>query len=293
MAVIAVLLFAVIGVMPVAADNPWNEGGIFHYTNISPTNQPIRFDSFNDGKYWFSMPNGTGGMNAVHIANSPVNVLSSLYGQCNEKIVSNDGTSGTFYVTDTGGRGYQDNIILLIGVYSDQSVDRDNFQIDINASGYQWTPTDIMNSAPPEGAPQPAYTKVSLDASNYLNDTSGVDISQEWKFAPLQDYPTYCGQNMAEDEEFNLMVVDLKLGIVANSSYNYNLNNNGTVKVDYNIVNPEFPDGNMKIAFNVYAYNHYTSQGWDQTLWLNRVNDNTQTPVPGTNSYSGWLVYNP
>ncbi len=45
--------------------------------------------------------------------------------------------SGTFYFSDTGGRGWNDNGILMIAI---NGTIPDNFWIHITASGYQWTP---------------------------------------------------------------------------------------------------------------------------------------------------------
>ncbi|HOI80423.1 MAG TPA: hypothetical protein PLI30_12565, partial [Petrimonas sp.] len=67
-------------------------------------------------------------------------------------------------------------------------------------------------------------------------------------------------------------------------------NNNGTVKVDYNVRRTDgggLGGNETRVAFNVYAYNRYTSQGMNQTLWLNRVHEADES----SSGASGWLVH--
>lgn len=292
MIVAVVLLLIVTAVGPVAADNPWNTGlipGVSYYNyTLIPTANQVRFLPYPDTNQYevnLTMFNGTAGQNAIHISNS----YASTSGQCTNLPLS--GANGTFYVTDTGGRGYQDNIILLIGVASDISSDRLNAQIAINASGYNWTPhAYVENQGPFQGEPIPAVTKVTVTSANYSTNTNG-GVYQIWKFAPDPNYPMYCGQNMnssLSQYEFNWTAVDLKMGIVSNSTYNTQLNNYGMIQINYNITKSGgFTSANTKVAFNVYAFNRNTTQGVNQTLWINRVNSSAQSP---STSYSGWLV---
>jgi hypothetical protein len=202
--------------------------------------------------------------------------------------------SGTFYVTNTGGRNYQDNIILLVGVASEDQDERQNIAVDIDASGYSWTPHMVINSGPADGEQIWTLTSLTLTKNDYATNANG-GVYQTWKFGPSTTpggYPMYYLQNVAdttsEDNVFNWTAIDLKMGIISNTSYWANLKNNGTVKVDYNIRRTDggnLDDASTRVAFNVYAYNRYTSQGWNQTLWLNRVTATADT------SASGWTYY--
>lgn len=290
-----VLLFVALAVVPVAAaGNEWSDhcrysGICWNYTVVHDTANLVRFPPFpsigspdNDYAVNFTMINGTGGMNAVHISNS----YSSPYGQCNA--ITGE-TEGEFFITDTGGRGYQDNIILLIGVASDDSEDgwsdRMNTEINIDAAGYSWTPHNVVNEGPSPGEPVWTTTDVTVTSADYATDAEG-GVYQNWKFAPNPNFPWYCGQNPSLTTPaylFNWTAVDLKMGLVPNTS----LTNNGMIKVNYTLNNNNgFNSENTKIAFNVYAYNRYTSQGWNQTLWLNRVNTSAESET----GCSGWLV---
>lgn len=58
--------------------------------------------------YWVKCEGG--GLNALHITNNS----SILNGQVTKINTSSTSSSGVFYLTDTGGRGYNDDIILLL-----------------------------------------------------------------------------------------------------------------------------------------------------------------------------------
>ena len=53
-------------------------------------------------------------------------------------VVYTNSQSGTFYITSTGGKRYEDDVILMLAV---NGTIPDNFQLHITASGYQWTPS--------------------------------------------------------------------------------------------------------------------------------------------------------
>lgn len=73
-----------------------------------------------------------GGLNQLHITNN----YATPSGQADVKNIATSTTSGTFWVSTTGGRGYNDDIILLASVKGPISND---FSLNINSSGYQWT----------------------------------------------------------------------------------------------------------------------------------------------------------
>jgi PKD repeat protein len=84
-----------------------------------------RFDDF--GNDTFRIKWSGGGLNAVHIAQG-----TSGFGE----ITSTNSMTGTFYVTETGGRGYHDAIYLCVAV---NGTIPDDFRIHIKADGYTWT----------------------------------------------------------------------------------------------------------------------------------------------------------
>ena len=92
-------------------------------------------------------------------------------------------TSGEFFVTDFGGRGFQDDIVLLVGVNpvgfgNDPS-------IVLNISGNTWDYTATNGYAP--ASVTSGYTKnVTLTSDNYLDD-----ILQSWKPGPYVDLPIF------------------------------------------------------------------------------------------------------
>jgi hypothetical protein len=122
-ALVSLLLLASISLVAAAP--------ITNYCNVylTPSNSNgIRFNEFGNGTYWFAPMNG--GLNALHITNSSDTAYQ--YGNYN----FTDAQSGIFWVTDTGGRGTQDNIILMIAVNGTIS---ENFSVTIVSSGYQWS----------------------------------------------------------------------------------------------------------------------------------------------------------
>jgi len=96
-----------------------------------------------------------------------------------------------------------------------------------------------------------------------------------------------------------MMLIDLNLGVIGNqtkksgsgtkATYYKNLTDFGMVNISYDISSL---DQNVKVAFNVYAYNNQTVQG-QGVNWLNRVYTYDQRYdgliVPNS---SGW-VYTP
>ncbi|MDD5188624.1 MAG: hypothetical protein PHF57_10510 [Methanoregula sp.] len=273
---IAVLLFVTMAVMPVAADNPWAEG--YQDTSIPVANPPLRFDPDSDGLYYYNLTNEAGSVNSTHITNDFTNLFGGIYKQ--------QPIAGIFYISDTGGRQYQDDIVLLVAVNSTTQSDIDTFEINITSSGYQWDP--VFDKPSKKGAPP--FTKLSwqnpavseiFNSTHYLNLTDGSDVFQNWKFGPTANYPIFSGQDVESDGPFKLLLVDLKVGVFANSSspgYS-SLNNSGTVKVNYSITSN--PSSNAKIIFNANAYSNCTNQGSNQINWINKVN---KTGVPDVNA---------
>jgi hypothetical protein len=222
-AVTALLVIAAFGIMPVAADTLSDHNHIY----IPMSDDSIRYNEFNDYTYYVNFSEPTGGLNAVHISNNAYTV-----GQ----VTSSGPTSGTFYVTDFGGRGFQDDIVLLVSVYGTGG----SPNITLNMSGNTWDYTATNGNAP-ESLDFSGYTKnVTLTSGDYL-----TDIEQTWKPGPYVDLPIFDGQ-----EDYNLIFVDT-LGGISNVSPYYN----GSVKVEYDISGLST---SSEVVFNAYAWNYMT-----------------------------------
>lgn len=238
-----------------------------------------RFDIYSDDTYNFfsTTQTATQGLNALHISSDS----SNAYGD----VTNTQNTSGTFYFTDTGGRGWDDNGILMIAV---NGTIPENFSIQINSAGYQWTPvltgdypdysTTIYNSAMSE----------TFTQSDFAGDNGYYSY---WKPCPATNYPLYEGQDVAVDTSngnvFHIIFVDLYAGIIGTGTQN-NWGqigiNNGALQINYTISN--LPSGSM-VAFNSYAFCNSSNQG-QGIRWTNSVNNVSNNSV----STSGWNVAN-
>ena len=238
------------------------------YVNVS-NDEGVSFNTTGNGTYYIqrlSSPNG--GFNAVHIANDSSYTLN--YGGA----TSTTNQSGTFYITDTGGRGYQDDAVLLLAV---NGTIPDNFVLHLTVSGYYWTPTGDLNAAPALSA---LHYGITLDETFTKSDF--LYGTQNWKpTGGNANYPIFIGQDMSDNTTtFYLMFIDLHAGILG-SNYaggDSQFINNGAVQVNYSFENLQ-----SLAAFNVYAWNWNTSQGQGM-LWTNSI-------LPGqTGGPSGYTV---
>jgi hypothetical protein len=274
MAISVILLFVAIAVLPVAAETTFPS---YQDINIT-TENGIRFNNYNDGTYFFKLEGG--GLNALHITNDPINATRG-------QVTKTTSINSHFWLSDTGGRGFDDDGILFICV---NGTPPENFNVRITSSGYNWTPTGALNQLPAIGAiayNASAVNNVTFTAANFTKLGSNT-VVQKWKPATLENYPILSGQYMGDsvNNNFKFIPVDLKVGIIgtnANSTYNGTLIDHGALRVDYTIENL----GSSFVAFNAYAYTNQSNQG-QGVSWLNAVN--TSTDGPGTDTYSGWLV---
>ncbi|PKL67474.1 MAG: hypothetical protein CVV28_06350 [Methanobacteriales archaeon HGW-Methanobacteriales-1] len=226
------------------------------YVNVA-NDEGVSFNTTGNGTYYIqSLPSANGGFNAVHIANNATATLN--YGSYT--ITSNQ--SGVFFATDTGGRGYQDNVVLMVAINGTIS---DNFALHITAYGYNWTPTGVMNAAPTLSAIN--NYGITLNETFYKNDL--IYGLQNWKpTGGNANYPIYVGQDMNDTSNmFYLMFIDLNAGLLG-SNYpggNSQFENNGAVKIEYS-----FENLGSFAAFNIYAWNWNTTQGQGM-LWTNSI----------------------
>ncbi len=284
MTAIAVLLFVALAVMPVAASVEWTQGGGNNDTYIPVNDMRTGYGFPTSGtNYYFNLTNVTAGQKALHISDS--------YTIPKGQVTTTTDTAGYFYVTDTGGREYQDDIILLVAVNSTVSTDMSGFSINITSSGYQWDVSadgPSKKQSPPKEVLEwkdPGISRVYTDIYFLENSSLEEDIYQKWKFAPTANYPIFSGQDMSDNTQlFNLLLVDLNVGVIRNYTYNSTLNYTGMAKVNYSITSSLSGDG--IVAFNAYAYNNWTNEGPQMINWINKVNITGITDPDA----SGWKV---
>jgi len=274
--VLGLLLLTLTGlfILPVsAADTPTALGVMpskSDIANLAFANQPA-------GSYYFKFNQvGGGGINALHISSNSAALPN--YGD----VTTTTGQSGTLYVTETGGRGYQDEAILLVAVLGEIP---DNFAIHIRSSGYSWTPTGDMND-------QPSLSGISYHAGAVDQTFTKSDFvygPQTWKPAgnnEPSDYPLYYGQDTSDTSmKFKLMFVDLKAGPLGqNGDLDVaSLTDKGAVKVEYSVENLD-----KVVTFNTYAWNDNTSQGHGIS-WTNGLTSGGSVP----SMVSGYTVLGP
>lgn len=205
-----------------------------------------------------------GGLNALHISTDPEN---EPFGQ----VTTTEEQSGVFYLTNTGGRGFTDDMILMVAV---NGTIPDDFALHIRASGYRWPPTTVLNMPP--AADEVEYVEGSYEGTITKDDI--VYSPQTWKPAGNNQpgaYPIYYGQDVSDGSNpFHLVFIDLNAGTLGGNSRLNDLRDNGAVKVEY-----EFENLPTYAAFNSYGWCNQSNQGLGIS-WTNRVSG------PGSSGFS-------
>lgn len=147
-------------------------------------------------------------MNQLHITTDSSS--AGLFGQVTRLNTATGSSSGGFFVSTTGGRGYNDNIVLGISLQGPIS---DDFSISVRSGGYQWTPSSA-------GVVNPVYN------TNALNETfTKADFlygPNTAKPGPGTGFvlPFYSGQDINDPATAQLlMFVDLNVGNISGPSY--------------------------------------------------------------------------
>jgi PKD repeat protein len=257
--VTVILLFFVIGASPVMALNtmPGNSN-----VNLSVVNDAgARFNDNGDDTYNFFAEDqsSTQGLNALHLSRTNESVN---YGQ----VTFSRNQSGVFYMSDTGGRGWDDNGVLMLAV---NGTVPDNFRVHITSSGYRWTPVPTGNYPPYSD-----ITHVPGAVDEYFTKDDFLYGPQIWKPCPAANYTLYEGQDMADTANtFSIMFIDLNAGILgSNALYQSDftgksVKDNGSIRIAYS-----FENLSTLAAFNAYAYTVSSNQG-QGIRWTNRVTD--------------------
>ena len=228
-----------------------NDAGARFNENENVTGQNNTYNFFNS-----SSQSETQGQNALHITTSN----TSDYGSVN---FTTD-QSGTIYLSDTGGRGWDDDGILMIAI---NGTIPDNFSIHITASGYQWTPVAYTDHPTLDNL---TYVPVTINETFTKEDF--IYGAQTWRPCPAYNSSIYEGQDTSDSSNtFYIMFVDLWAGLFGNNTRNLYPNttfiDNGMIKIQYEIENLE--DGSL-LAFGAYAYCQDSKQGTG-IRWVNRV----------------------
>jgi hypothetical protein len=221
--------------------------------SVLPGNYHINLAMANGGERYLKFDSG-GGLNAFHISGDP----SQYYGSS----IASDSQSGVFYITDTGGRGSDDDGILLLAVKGDVP---DDFKVHIRTSGYTWTPSPVANQLPNETT----YVDGTIDSTFTKSDfTYGP---QNWRPAGPMNYPIYDGQDMGDaSQQFHLMFIDTHTGVIGMNGVNSSappLTDHGAIKVEYS-----FEHLTTFAAFDAYAWVLNSNQGMGIS-WTNRLSD--------------------
>lgn len=253
---LAVLLMLAACVAPVSADNDAFPSYQHIYLPVANDNG-VRFNDVGNNTYYYNFSKSGGGLKAIHITNSTSDLDGDVY--------TDQATPGTLYVSDTStDTQYHDDVILMFAVPS--SANYSNLSLQINAAGYQWTPTaDGSKPTLSRYDYNSAALSETFTSADFLNGTSA------WRPSSLADYPVYYGQNMSLNDQFKFMFIDLYAGSVNDTS----LYPSGMVQVDYTITGYS---GNA--YFDTYAWNNQSNQG-QGVSWTNKL--------IGTGS-SGWAI---
>ena len=236
-------------------------------TNLTVANDPgVRFNDNGDNTYSFFLGSGDG-TGSIKITNNASNTTP--------KVIFTNSQSGTFYIMNTGGKGYSDNGLIMLAI---NGTIPDNFILHIQASGYQWTPTT--------GAPD--YSSITYNASTLDEIFTKSDFiygPQNWK-PYYVNYPIYEGQDLNDlNNNFSIMFIDLYAGILNPKNAKYTgqtLTDNGTIKIQYTI--KDLPSFSLA-AFNAYAYAQLSGNQPPGVEWTNAVNTLGQTSTVTSGYY--------
>ena len=254
--IVLVLLAAGAIVMPAAYSDPLPDH--YHiYINVS-NDAGVKYDLNGNNTYFISMTNQSGGLNPLHI--------STDYTVPNGQVTTTHDQSGTFYATFTGGIGHMDDGVLMLAV---NGTIPDDFSVNIQASGYNWTPATPAYTNPPNPTVY-NYQDVSLDET--FNKSDFIYGPQIWKICGQANYPIYHGQDMSNSSNtFQLMFIDLRAGAFYN---NASLIHNGAIQINYS-----FHNLTTFAAFDDYGW--FSACNWGPGIPMTNNIDNNGYAVIG------------
>lgn len=170
-------------------------------------------------------------------------------------------------MTTTGGRGYNDDIILLFSIEGQVA---SNFSLSIKSSGYQWTPSSagVVNPVYKSGAVNETFTAADL---LYGPQTAKPGPGTGWIL------PFYSGQNINDPATAQyLMFVDLYVG----NDNNRSSIDSGGAKVEFDVSGIY----DTTVSFNAYAWVLNADVADGSINWTNNLS--TNLAAPGQSGFS-------
>ncbi len=238
------------------------------------SNRNIDIQVSNDaGALYGSGPNDTyfinapgGGLNQLHVTTDGTS--AGVSGQVTTLTTSTGSSSGDFFVSTTGGRGYNDDIVLGISL---QGPIADDFSISVRSSGYQWT-------ASAAGVVNPLYNTTALNETftkaDFLYGPNTAKPGPGTGFV----LPFYSGQDINDPTTAQLlMFVDLNVGDFSDRSSI----DSGDAKVEFDVSGLL---GGDILSFNAYAWAFSANVADSSINWTNRVS--TDLTTPGQSGFS-------
>jgi hypothetical protein len=230
-----------------------------------------RYGSGPDDTYWLNAPGG--GLNQLHITTD--GTVAGLSGQVTTQTISPGATSGSFYVSTTGGRGYNDDIILGVSL---QGPIANDFALTVKSSGYQWTASTagVVNPVYVQGAVNETFTQADF---RYGPNTAKPGPGNGWIL------PFYSGQDINDPATAQLlMFIDLDVG-----------NDNDRTAIDSGDAKVEFDVSGLLnddiLSFNAYAWAFSANVADASINWTNNLS--TDPNAPGQSGYSVQAVPEP
>ncbi len=219
-----------------------------------------------------------GGLNELGISNTS----DPAFPKVDVAVTSNGSNpSGTFYLTNTGGRGFDDDIVLLVSVKGPFSP---NFSLTMTSRGYSWTPAaaGVYNPSVPTNYAYIGGMSQTFYASDFIYGPQaykpGPGALGTWSL-PLYNGEQPAGNTDPAFAEY-LMFVDLYAGNMKPGSFpGVGLINDGAVRVDF-----QFSGLYDTAAFNGYGWCSAANQG-QGISWSNLT-----TTTPPANSISGYAI---
>jgi hypothetical protein len=223
-----------------------------------------------DDTYLINAPGG--GLNELHITTN--GTVAGLSGQVTTQTVGNAG-AGSFFVSTTGGRGYNDDIVLGVSIQGPVS---SSFALSLTSSGYQWTASaaGVVNPVYKPGAVSETFTPADF---RYGPNTA--------KPGPGTGFvlPFYSGQNINDPSTAQLlMFIDLNVG----NDSDRTATDSGDAKIDFD-VSGLLPDDIL--SFNAYAWAFSANVADASINWTNNLS--TDPNAPGQSGYSVRAVPEP
>jgi len=216
----------------------------YNQIEISVANDAgTRFDYSGRDTYYINFTGG--GLNALHIASTPSDRAGAD--------LATASSSGTFYVTDSGGKKYDSEIILLVSIVApSQGGIPSDLSFTISASGYQL----VMNGST-DTVLDRTYVSPSLSEEFFVSDF--IYGAQLWKPSSAANQPLWISEDMLDSNNNSmLMFIDLNVGI---DSQGTGLIDEGQARVDFSIQNPQ--RAALEIMVNAYGYRENVGAiGW-------------------------------